>query len=160
MKSYCGICKRELDNESDPLSDDCGGDCWGCIGEMEADSDYEPSLEQVRKEYKQGLRPNWLPAPQTEYNIDGSLDEGSNIELKINLLRPLGEPWPEEEIELTVFFDEFKNKKQITFIKKMLKTNNTGSINYKFQQLPINKKGEIWYQIKRKENSWSYPIRE
>ena len=32
----CGICKRELDQPADPLSNDCGGDCWGCISEVEA----------------------------------------------------------------------------------------------------------------------------
>ena len=33
----CGICGRQLDQPADPLSVDCGGDCWGCIGEIEAD---------------------------------------------------------------------------------------------------------------------------
>ena len=32
----CNLCKREM-NTSDPLSNDCGGDCWGCISEIEAD---------------------------------------------------------------------------------------------------------------------------
>jgi hypothetical protein len=33
----CGICKRELNQPANPLSGDCGGDCWGCISEIEAD---------------------------------------------------------------------------------------------------------------------------
>jgi hypothetical protein len=62
MTSYCGICNRELNKEDDPLSGDCGGDCWGCIGEMEADSGYEPSLEMVRQEFRDGFRNSWVPA--------------------------------------------------------------------------------------------------
>jgi hypothetical protein len=32
----CQTCKRELDQPSDPLSKDCGGDCWGCVNLVEA----------------------------------------------------------------------------------------------------------------------------
>ena len=32
----CSICGRLLDVTEDPLSGDCGGDCWGCISEIEA----------------------------------------------------------------------------------------------------------------------------
>ena len=56
----CHICNRELGVDSDPLSVDCGGDCWGCVGETEAVMGYGPSLEKVRQEYAQGLRPNWV----------------------------------------------------------------------------------------------------
>lgn len=31
----CSLCKRQLDKPSDGLSRDCGGDCWGCIREIE-----------------------------------------------------------------------------------------------------------------------------
>ncbi|MEO0454194.1 MAG: hypothetical protein AAFY98_08670 [Verrucomicrobiota bacterium] len=55
----CTICKRPLNNPDDPLSGDCGGDCWGCIGEIEAESGWEPSLTMVRKEFSEGLRPGW-----------------------------------------------------------------------------------------------------
>lgn len=34
VKTYCKICKREL-NTNDPKSLDCGGDCQGCIEEFE-----------------------------------------------------------------------------------------------------------------------------
>jgi hypothetical protein len=32
----CSICQRPLNIETDPLSADTGGDCWGCISEIEA----------------------------------------------------------------------------------------------------------------------------
>jgi hypothetical protein len=31
MSRQCKICKRVLSNPADPLSEDCGGDCLGCI---------------------------------------------------------------------------------------------------------------------------------
>lgn len=31
--SNCHICKRELDNPKDPVSDDCGGDCVLCMAD-------------------------------------------------------------------------------------------------------------------------------
>lgn len=33
----CKLCKRRLNQDDDPLSVDCGGDCWGCVSEIEAD---------------------------------------------------------------------------------------------------------------------------
>lgn len=45
---------------ADPLSLDCGGDCWGCVGEMEADMGDESSLAKVRQESALGLRPDWV----------------------------------------------------------------------------------------------------
>jgi len=56
----CSICGREINQVDDPLSNDCGGNCWGCIGEIEARGGHEPSLTQIRKEFKLGLRPNWV----------------------------------------------------------------------------------------------------
>lgn len=56
-KAACGLCGRELDAAADPLSRDCGGDCWGCIGEIEAESGYAPSAEKVEAERTEGLRP-------------------------------------------------------------------------------------------------------
>lgn len=55
----CRICRRPLDVSADPLSGDCGGDCWGCVGEIEAnmfDPDDNPSREVVRKEIEWGWR--------------------------------------------------------------------------------------------------------
>lgn len=57
---HCGICRRVLDIPADPLSIDCGGDCWGCVGEIEADMGWPESLVQVRKESEAGLRPDWI----------------------------------------------------------------------------------------------------
>ena len=57
---HCGICRRVLDIPKDPLSIDCGGDCWGCVGEIEADSGWPESLTQVRAESEAGLRPDWI----------------------------------------------------------------------------------------------------
>jgi hypothetical protein len=61
----CRICRRELNNPKDLLSVDCGGDCWGCVGEVEADMGDEQSLIKVREEFELGLRPNWT-APNKE----------------------------------------------------------------------------------------------
>jgi hypothetical protein len=49
-----------LNQQDDPLSIDCGGDCWGCVGEMEADMGCVESLAQVRIEFELGLRPAWV----------------------------------------------------------------------------------------------------
>lgn len=54
--STCRMCKRPLGVETDPLSADCGGDCWGCIGSIEADMGWEPSVEFIALEIKTGLR--------------------------------------------------------------------------------------------------------
>jgi len=50
----CQICRRPLNVETDPLSEDCGGDCWGCVGFGE--KDWEPSAAQIRQEIQDGLR--------------------------------------------------------------------------------------------------------
>ena len=55
----CSLCGRVLSNQCDLFSQDCGGDCWGCVGEIEAELGWEPSLSMVRKEFKSGLRPGW-----------------------------------------------------------------------------------------------------
>ncbi|MEK8029811.1 hypothetical protein AACH06_03165 [Ideonella sp. DXS29W] len=49
-----------LDQLDVPLSTDCGGDCWGCVGEMQADLGDLESLKKVREEFAQGLRPDWI----------------------------------------------------------------------------------------------------
>ena len=56
-KKNCEICNRELNKSDDPLSTDCGGDCWGCVGEIEALGGYSESLEKVRLEIEKGIRP-------------------------------------------------------------------------------------------------------
>lgn len=54
----CSICGRSLNQENDLLSINCGGDCWGCVGEIEAQMSCEPSLEKVSGEFELGVRPN------------------------------------------------------------------------------------------------------
>lgn len=50
----CTICGTILDAEDDPMSRDCGGDCWGCIGQ--AESGHPPSHALVAAEILAGLR--------------------------------------------------------------------------------------------------------
>ena len=57
---YCTICARLLDNTEDPLSGNTGGDCWACIGAIEAEMGCAESLAYVRKEHEAGLRPGWI----------------------------------------------------------------------------------------------------
>lgn len=54
-----------LNAPGDPLAGDCGGDCWGCVGEIEAEAGWEPSLSMVRREFISGLRPGWKE-PETK----------------------------------------------------------------------------------------------
>lgn len=61
---HCQICGRGLDNPADPLSVDCGGDCWGCIGEIEADMGDLLALAKVRKEFEAGLAQAGLIPPK------------------------------------------------------------------------------------------------
>ena len=60
--THCQICRRKLAQDDDPLSTDCGGDCWGCIGAIEAELDSAEALERVRAESARGLRPGWTEA--------------------------------------------------------------------------------------------------
>lgn len=56
----CQMCGRILDNPADPMSENHGGDCWGCIGKIEADMGDPSVLAKVRKELVEGLRPAWI----------------------------------------------------------------------------------------------------
>lgn len=56
----CAICSREFDQKDDPLSLNCGGDCWGCVGAIEAELGDELSLAKVREEFKLDLRPDGI----------------------------------------------------------------------------------------------------
>lgn len=57
MSDVCGICGRKLGLEDDPLSVDCGGDCWGCLGLIEADLGNAESSVRVKEEFDTGVRP-------------------------------------------------------------------------------------------------------
>ncbi len=66
---HCSMCGRRLSVSGDPLSSDCGGDCWGCIGVIEAEAEYEPSIRRVKKEIEAGYRlPNGQARPFDEYS--------------------------------------------------------------------------------------------
>jgi hypothetical protein len=54
--AHCKICNRPLNKVTDPLSADCGADCWGCVGMFEAELGQQESVEAVRKEIAAGLR--------------------------------------------------------------------------------------------------------
>lgn len=57
MPTACRICARPLNRPDDPLSVDCGGDCWGCIGEAEYASGIgEPDRSRIDGEIAAGLR--------------------------------------------------------------------------------------------------------
>ncbi len=57
MSDICNICGRKLGLKDDPLSVDCGGDCWGCIGPIEADLGNAESSVRVTEEFDTGVRP-------------------------------------------------------------------------------------------------------
>jgi hypothetical protein len=54
----------------DPLSVDCGGDCWGCVGEVEARLGDEQALEWVRDEFARGLRPGGMDPATCNQEVD------------------------------------------------------------------------------------------
>ncbi len=58
MTAYCNTCGRQLNIENDNLSLDCGGDCWGCIGEFEFDGPKGETEwnKQVYDDIRNGLR--------------------------------------------------------------------------------------------------------
>lgn len=57
MEKKCGMCGRPLSIEGDPLSTDCGGDCWGCIGLVEAEHGDPESRAKVASEIELGVPP-------------------------------------------------------------------------------------------------------
>ena len=76
----CSICGRRLNTEGDELSGNCGGDCWGCIGEIEASLGWEQSIKAVMDEWRRGMRPNWTPPKAI-----------TDLSETANLWRPVGE---------------------------------------------------------------------
>ena len=150
MKLNCNICNRKLEVITDPLSADCGGDCWGCIGEIEAEGGYEPSLIQVRKEFSDGLRQDWLPSPETSYEVDSE----SRVRIKVKLNKPLGAPWKNERFILRVVTKTSEINEDV-----ILYTNELGEAIFNSQALRSINRSNFWYQIIRKENEWGYPIK-
>ncbi|MDH5178047.1 MAG: DUF916 domain-containing protein [Gammaproteobacteria bacterium] len=148
-----------MDKEDDPLSGDCGGDCWGCIGEIEADSGFEPSLEMVRQEFRDGYRNNWIPAPTFSYEIIGDIHKSSEIRLRIKLVRPLGEPWPNETVELKVYLRNLSTHEEVEITNTLVTTNLDGVIQHDFKYKSHSVEQELWFHIKRGSEIWAYPIR-
>jgi hypothetical protein len=75
-ENKCTLCGRWLNVVGDELSGDCGGDCWGCIGVIEAEMGWEPSLRYVTDEWRRGLRPDWTPpAAATKADDNGQRGE-------------------------------------------------------------------------------------
>jgi len=80
----CTICGRLLEQASDALSSSCGGDCWGCVGDIEAAEGHRPSLDKVREEFALGLRPDWTDPSVPVRSVNSALDalatlSGQNI---------------------------------------------------------------------------------
>lgn len=52
----CLICGRTLGEPGVPLSADCGGDCQGCITQIEAESGDHDAMDRLDREIRTGLR--------------------------------------------------------------------------------------------------------
>lgn len=67
----CGICSRLLNSEQDPLSGDTGGDCWGCMGKIEADFGEETTASFIKDEIEEGWRDeDGTAKPQAFFETD------------------------------------------------------------------------------------------
>ena len=55
---HCQLCGRTLAVVGDPMAADCGGDCWGCVGEIEWNhgTGDAASVKKVTYEMRYGLR--------------------------------------------------------------------------------------------------------
>ena len=148
MGVNCSICDGPLDLKNDPLSADCGGDCWGCIGEIEADMGDEHAIKLLRKEFLSGHRKNWLPSPK----VSGSTEL---LSVEIYLETPLGEPWANEKFELLVYTELMFNRRKVHF-DQLVETGSNGTF-----VVPIENKKHInngFCQIKRGDRVWIYPV--
>ena len=148
MGVNCSICGRTLDQENNPLSDDCGGDCWECIGEIEADMGDEYALKQLRKEFKAGLRANWQPSPKVKF------DKNSGV-VEVYLETPLGEPCINENFELQLYSELMFKRTKVHF-DKLVTTDIKG-----IAVTPIDKKRNFkkcWCKVTRGEKTWTYPL--
>jgi len=157
MSSKCSICNRPLDVENDPLSADCGGDCWGCIGEIEADMGSQTSIEIVRKEYANGHRPNWMPSPEINFSFDGTIEENVRVTILISIIRPLGEPWSEAELRVKYVLSSQAKKTELKSLD--LITDKAGKVSLEYNYPEISDGCEVWVEIERGTNKWSFPLR-
>lgn len=154
----CGICERILENPEDPLSSDCGGDCWGCVGEMEADSGYAPSLEQVRLEYAAGLRPNLIFRPKISFSFTSSPLGCVAVEAQITLSKPDGAPWAGETISsCLVCSTENENFRKVLQEQKFI-TSTRGGINFVFTSPEVKEHEKLYIEVSLGKNKWGYPV--
>lgn len=148
MGINCSICGRALDQENDPLSVDCGGDCWECIGEIEADMGDEYATKQLRKEFISGLRNSWLPSPKVKFNENSAVVE-------VYLETPLGEPCVNEDFKFQ-FYSELMFKRTKVHFDKLVTTDVKGIVT-----ISIDKKRNLkndWCKVTRGDRSWTYPL--
>lgn len=154
----CSICGRTLENPADPLSSDCGGDCWGCIGEAEADSGHELSLEMVKAEYAAGLRPGLAFRPKITFNFVLSSSGKTNVEAEITLFKPNGVLWAEEVIEFSlVCFTPKKIFRNLSHTQNFI-TNSLGVVKFVFAIPEVNKNEKLYAVFSVMKNKWLYSI--
>ncbi len=154
-QKFCGICGRELDIEGDSLSADCGGDCWGCIGEIEADSGHELSMEIVREEFRRGLRRNWVPAPSAKIQLGRD-----HILVSVALTRPLGEPWPSVEFSLTLssWSTTSRSYEELARVSKL--SGADGSVEHVFAAPPSLLGQSLHVGVHRSDHIWYFPVQK
>lgn len=148
MTVNCSICHRILNQEHDPLSVDCGGNCWGCIGEIEAEMGDEYATRQLIKEFKAGLRNDWLPSPKIKF-------DKISATIEVYLETPLGLPCTEESIEL-LMYSELMFKRTKIYFDELVMTDSKG-----FAVIQVDKKRKFendWCKITRGNRSWTYPV--
>lgn len=145
--------------KSDLLSDDCGGDCWGCIGEIEASAGDELSLSHVREEYIDGLRPNWMPDPIVTTRIRIQENKLQNVvEFEVLLLHPLGHPHENQFFKARVFEKISSLDKSRIIREYNLNTNSKGVVEFECALLDNEMKQEIWIEVERNHTAVSFPI--
>lgn len=159
MTSNCTICGRKLETEGDPLSIDCGGDCWGCIGEIEADGGYPQSLEQVRNEFKDGHRISWIPSPSISLTPKGIIRSGEYLNIHVSFKMPLGQPRKKEDIFIRYISKSSNGMVERRELQKFTKTTDkNGSIYLKFKYPKLWLGNKAWIEVKLESNTWSFPL--
>lgn len=148
MNNHCGICNRALDKENDPLSADCGGDCWGCIGEQEAEMGGEQSIAMLRQEFKDGLRDAWLPSPTVT-----TISKVPSVEIRLE--NPLGDPCKHQEFAVLLYKDSLFGRKRI-YVNEQAVTDENGIFTIKIKN-PKQLNNSLC-KIQRGNTSWFCPV--
>ena len=149
----CNICRRTLDCENDPLSADCGGDCWGCIGEIEADMGCEYSLRKVREEYSSGLRPGWIPSPNVVLTQSG----GGATHVLVEFVHPSGGVWPEVEFTLSFDSKDVPKNQSETIESVVLVADRGGAAQYEYSFPKLKRNNTAWVSVELQSMTWSKP---